>query len=108
MRKNSYLRPLPSEDSDPLSGMANLFDVAMVFAMALMVAWVTRFHMSETLLSEDFTIVKNPGTKDMEIIQKKGEKIEKYKGTATSSSGKGKRVGAAYELENGEIIYVPE
>ncbi|WP_278832522.1 DUF2149 domain-containing protein, partial [Porphyromonas cangingivalis] len=25
-----------------------------------------------------------------------------------SSKSKGKRVGVAYELENGEIIYVPE
>ena len=28
-------------DADPLAGMANLFDVAMVFAVALMVALVS-------------------------------------------------------------------
>ena len=57
---------------------------------------------------DDFTMVKNPGKSDMEIIQKKGEKIEKYKGSKGSSEGQGQKVGTAYQLENGEIIYIPE
>ena len=47
----------------------------------------------------------------MEIITKKGEKIEKYTPSEDSPSDKssrGKRVGTAYQLESGEIIYVPE
>lgn len=96
------------EDDDPLSGMANLFDVAMVFAVALMVALVSRFQMTEMLTSDEFTMVKNPGKSNMEIIRKKGEKIEKYKGTAGNSEGKGTKIGTAYQLENGEIIYIPE
>ena len=46
----------------------------------------------------------------MEIITKKGEKIERYTAdkNSESSGDKGKRVGTAYQLENGEIIYVPE
>ena len=38
------------------------------------------------------------------------EKIERYTADKnTEGSGdKGKRVGTAYQLENGEIIYVPE
>ena len=40
---------------------------------------------------------------------KEGNKINKYTPSKEQSSGsKGKRVGIAYELENGEIIYVPE
>ena len=31
-------------DSDPMGTVANLFDVAMVFAVALMVALVSRFN----------------------------------------------------------------
>ncbi len=98
------------EDYDPLSSLTNLFDVAMVFAVALMVALVTRFNMTEIFSQEDFTMVKNPGTEQMEIITKKGEKIEKYKSSEEQSESKsrGKRVGVAYQLENGEIIYVPE
>lgn len=91
-----------------MSGLTNLFDLGMVLAVALMVALVTRHNMPEMLSNEDYTIVKNPGKSNMEIIQKKGKIIEKYKGKKGSSKGKGKKVGAAYQLENGEIIYIPE
>ncbi len=99
------------DDHDPLAVLTNLFDVAMVFAVALMVALVTRFEMTEMFSQEDFTMVKNPGTEQMEIITKKGEKIEKYTPSEEqddSSNSRGKRVGTAYQLDNGEIIYVPE
>lgn len=98
------------EDSDPISVVSNLFDVAMVFAVALMVALVTRYNMTEILSKEDFTMVKNPGKENMEIITKEGERINRYTPSEDRSpSGKrGKKVGIAYELENGEIIYIPE
>ena len=93
-----------------MSMLSNLFDVAMVFAVALMVALVFKFNMTEIFSQEDYTIVKNPGKENMEIITKEGEKINRYTPSEDQSqSGKrGKRVGIAYELENGEIIYVPE
>lgn len=107
--KRNLLRK--EEDNDPMSVVSNLFDVAMVFAVALMVALVTRYNMTEMLSNEDFTMVKNPGKENMEIITKEGEKINKYTPSEdqTSKNGKrGKKVGIAYEMENGEIIYVPE
>ena len=99
------------EDNDPMSVVSNLFDVAMVFAVALMVALVTRYNMTEMLSQEDFTVVKNPGKENMEIITKEGEKINRYtpsEDQEKKSGARGKKVGIAYELENGEIIYVPE
>ena len=98
------------EDSDPISVVSNLFDVAMVFAVALMVALVTRYNMTEMFSKEDFTMVKNPGKENMEIITKEGEKINRYTPSEDTdpSSSKGRRVGVAYELDNGDIIYVPE
>ncbi|MDR1526427.1 MAG: DUF2149 domain-containing protein [Dysgonamonadaceae bacterium] len=98
------------EDTDPLSVVVNLFDVAMVFAVALMVAMVMHLNLTEVFTKEDFTIVKNPGKDNMEIITKEGNQINRYTPSDEQSSGKakGKRVGVAYELENGEIIYVPE
>lgn len=94
-----------TDDNDPLSVLTNLFDVAMVFAVAL----VARYNMNEMLSKDDFSMVKNPGTEQMEIITKKGEKIETYKASKNqeSSGNKGKRVGTAYQIENSEIIYVP-
>lgn len=98
------------EDNDPMSVVSNLFDVAMVFAVALMVALVSRYNMTEMFSQEDFTMVKNPGRDNMEIITKEGEKINRYTPSEDNSdqSNRGKRVGVAYELENGDIIYVPE
>lgn len=71
--KRNLLRK--EEDSDPMSVVSNLFDVAMVFAVALMVALVTRYNMTEMFSQEDFTMVKNPGKENMEIITKEGQKI---------------------------------
>lgn len=108
MRRNLLRK---EEDNDPMSVVSNLFDVAMVFAVALMVAFVTRYNMTEMFSSEDFTMVKNPGKENMEIITKEGTKINRYTPSENqneSTGKKGKKVGIAYELENGEIIYVPE
>lgn len=98
------------EGQDPVGMLSNLFDVAMVFAVALMVALVTKFNMTEIFSKEDYTIVKNPGKENMEIITKEGERINRYSPSANQqkTGKKGKKVGIAYELENGEIIYVPE
>ncbi|GGJ94067.1 MULTISPECIES: DUF2149 domain-containing protein [Parabacteroides] len=99
-----------TEDHDPVAMLSNLFDVAMVFAVALMVALVTKFNMTEIFSQEDYTMVKNPGKENMEIITKEGQTITKYKPSESQekSGKKGKKVGIAYEMENGEIIYVPE
>ena len=97
-------------DVDPMSTVANLFDVAMVFAVALMVALVARFNMTEIFTKDDFTMVKNPGKADMEIITREGGVIKRYTPDENqeTTGQRGRRVGVAYELENGEIIYVPE
>ena len=55
MRRRRFT--LDDEDYDPMSVVSNLFDVAMVFAVALMVALVTRYNMTEMLSKEDFTMV---------------------------------------------------
>jgi hypothetical protein len=112
-RASRYARFARQEeaDEDPISAVANLFDVGMVFACSLMVAMVTYLNLGEMLSDESVTVVKNPGQSNMEIIRKDGRKIERY--TAAESSGgspegRGRRVGTAYQLENGEIIYIPE
>lgn len=56
-------------------------------------------------------MVKNPGKENMEIITKQGETINRYTPSENQDGQDGRRgrkVGVAYELESGEIIYVPE
>lgn len=110
MKKNPILTE-NDEGDNPMGMLTNLFDVAMVFAVALMVALVAHFNMSEIFSKEDYTIVKNPGADNMEIITKEGNEIKKYTHSdsdSPTSGSKGRRVGTAYQLENGEIIYIPE
>ena len=101
-------RETDAADDDPLSGMANLFDAAMVFAVALMVALVSYFKLPELLQMQDMTMIKNVGKEDMEIIVKKGKKITKYRASTDRGVGRGRKLGTAYRLENGDVIYVPE
>jgi hypothetical protein len=110
MRRKRRYSILTEDDGDPLSVVVNLFDVAMVFAVSLMVAMVMHMNMAEMFGKDDFTIVKNPGKENMEIIQKKGREIETYKasGQTQGEGTKGRRIGTAYQLEDGRIIYVPE
>ena len=105
-RKHHYFSD--DGDDDPLSGMANLFDLAMVFAVALMVAAVTNLQVADLLTAEEATIVKNPGKPNMEIIVKTENRIERYTASEAAGEGKGRRIGVAYELDDGQIIYVPE
>lgn len=102
---------LQDDDNDPLSVVVNLFDVAMVFAVSLMVAMVMHMNMTEIFGQEDFTIVKNPGKENMEIITKEGKEINTYKASGEKTNGDGnhgRRIGTAYQLEDGRIIYVPD
>lgn len=97
-------------DDDPLGAVANLFDAAMVFAVALMVAMVSSWRLTEFLTREDFTMVKNPGTAEMEIITQEAGEITRYRAedAGDAAGRRGRRVGIAYQLDGGEIIYVPE
>ncbi|AKB27015.1 hypothetical protein MSSAC_0332 [Methanosarcina siciliae C2J] len=98
------------EDQNPMTGVANLFDVAMVFSVALLVALVMSYHLPELLSSnEDITIVKNPGAEDMKIIIKdQGKPIEVLNMTDNIGGGTGEALGTAYKLADGRVIYVPE
>ncbi len=111
-RRRSLLRGgigSDSDEMDPLGFLINLFDVALVFALALMIALVSNLKMADLLTSKDFTVVKNPGKADMEIITREGGKVSRYvAGDAPAGSRQGQRVGTAYRLESGEIVYVPE
>jgi hypothetical protein len=100
---------LQQADADPLSTVANLFDISMVFAVALILALFSAVIMPELISApNEMTIVKNPGKPDMEIIRKKGIKIDRFRVTQKSIEGNGRRIGVAYRMPNGEVVYVPE
>lgn len=108
-RKRRSLGMLDEKESDPLSGVANLFDAAMVFAIALLLALVMSYNVPELLNPEaSVTIVKDPGDPDMQIIIKDMDNIQVLDMTEEISGGQGTKMGSAYKLENGLVVYVPE
>ena len=109
--KRTRRKGLLDEDSDqsPLSGVANIFDVAMVFSVALIVMLVVSYHLPQLLDPDaDITIVTNPGQPDMQIIIKEGQTIEVMNMTDRIAGGQGEVLGTAYELADGKVIYVPD
>jgi hypothetical protein len=101
--------PAPGEDEDPLAGIANLFDVSVAFIVALLIALATLFSSTEMLdPNSSSTMVKTNEDGSMEIITKDRETITVQKVTDRNLSGQGTRLGVAYELPNGQVVYVPE
>ncbi len=101
----------PGDDGDPLSGVVNLFDASMVLVVALILALAGSAGLAEVaarMSMQDITIVTNPGKPDMEMIIKHGEKIEHLRADDSRGEGRGERLGIAYRLDTGEVIYVPE
>ena len=103
--------PSPDEiaEEDPLAGVANLFDVSIVFIVGLMLTLFTVYRMGDLMDSNsEVTMVKTNAQGEREIIVKKGTQISAYKVTGKTAAGEGERLGTAYRLANGQIIYVPE
>ena len=87
------------EDDDPMSVGSSVFDVAMVFALGLMVAVVSRYNMAEMFSKDNFRMVKNPGKECMVIITTDGQKINRYtpsEDQSRKSWNKVKKVGIDY------------
>lgn len=96
-------------DNDPLTGVANLFDLGLVFIVGLLVSLFGAYHL-EDLLKQDseVTITKQSSNGQLEIITKQGKKIEAVRVTKEAAKGKGQRLGIAYRLQDGSLVYVPE
>lgn len=99
------LQPL----EDPITGVANLFDVSVVFIVAMIMALFMAYNMLDFIdPKSELTLTKKNANGEMEIITKKGKEIKVEKVTDKSLSGQGHRLGTAYKLEDGRVIYVPE
>lgn len=96
-------------EEDPLSGIANLFDVSIVFIVGLMITLFSVYNMGDLVdAKSEVTMVKTNASGQREIIVKKGQTITAYKVTGQTGTGDGERLGTAYRLANGQVIYVPE
>lgn len=101
--------PEEPPEEDPLAGVANLFDASIVFIVGLMITLFSVYNMGDLMSGDsEVAMVKTDANGMQEIIVKKGETIKAYKMTNATGQGDGERLGAAYRLANGQIIYVPD
>ncbi len=89
--------------------MANLFDIGLVFIVGLLMTLFSAYQLQDLFdQKSELTIMKQSSTGDMEIITKKGTKVKAMKVSKSKASGQGERLGIAYRLEDGTMVYVPE
>ena len=105
MRRRHLLNPVHHED--PMATMGNLFDIAILMGVGLLIMALSSFGLSDLLSTDDTTIVKNPGKSNMEITTRQGGKITRLKQTGNKSEGPGTPVGTVYRLQSGEMVWVP-
>jgi hypothetical protein len=105
-RRRISLNEPPLED--PISGVANLFDASVVFIVSMMIALFMAYNMMDLLdPNSEVTLMKKNASGELEIITKKGQEIKASKVTDQKLSGRGERLGTAYRLSDGRIVYVP-
>ena len=86
--RRGYRSLLTELDDNPLTGVANLFDVAMVFAVAILIALVSHLD--------------SPSAPDVEAVE-----LQRFEQSTETGSGEGVQLGMAYRLDSGEVVYVP-
>jgi len=90
-------------EDDPAASLLNLFDVWIAFAVALLLAMAAYYNRPfQSLKTEQAAAAQ------MEQLKKKGVKLDRYRPTNEKLSGSGERLGTAYRLANGDVVYVPE
>lgn len=95
-------------NGDPLDGIVNLFDVAIVLAVGFLVAALSAAGVSGLLTKQNMTIVTNPGTRQMQVIVKEGDQIVKLDmANGAQVQGLGTLIGSFYKLADGTVVYVP-
>lgn len=90
--------------------MANLFDIALVFIVALLLTLMATYQILDFFNPEsEITIMKKMNGQWKIIIKKKGKEIKVTRITERKIGGEeGIRLGTAYRLKDGRVIYIPE
>ena len=96
-----------AENDDPILSVVNLIDIFLVIIAALLIT-VAQNPLLSPVAQRDVTVITDPGKPNMEIVVKKGEKVERYKSSGAIGSGDGEKAGVAYRMKDGSIVYVPE
>lgn len=98
-----------TRDDDPLANVANLFEVGVLLALGFLIALISALNLLAMFDAKSkVTITTEQADGSLEIVVKDGEKISVRRVTKNVSSGDGTRLGVAYRLADGTVVYVPE
>lgn len=99
---------LPEAD-DPMNAVINLIDIFLVFIVAVLVSFLSALGLTDLLAKDSqVTVVKKSADGEMTIVTKRGQKLEAVKITRSEAEGRGVRLGVAYQLEDGGMVYLPD
>jgi hypothetical protein len=91
-------------EDDPLAGLINLFDVWMVFSIALLLALVACLNK----LPQSASAGLAQAAAAVEPVSSRSRKLPHYRASHDKLNGEGVRLGTAYRLKSGDVVYVPE
>ena len=80
-----------AEADDPILSVVNLIDVFLVIIAALLLAVAN--NPVNAFSQDDYTLIKNPGEANMEVLIKQGETLQHYKASARLARAKVPRPG---------------
>ncbi|WP_373649967.1 DUF2149 domain-containing protein [Schlesneria sp. DSM 10557] len=102
MRRKVRRWEAASED-DPLAGLVNLFDLWMVFSIALLLALVSASR------TPDVRSAAAPEPATTEVTPSEQQtRLDQFRVSHEKLKGEGQRLGTAYRLKSGEVVYVPD
>lgn len=86
-------------DDDPFSLLVNFFDCSIVFALGFMVALLAQKKPTDADAAS-----RPPGTPE---VSARSQEVPMKK-TEDRAAGPGERLGVAYRLPSGDVVYVPD
>ncbi len=92
-------------EEDPAGGLLNLFDVWIAFSVALLLALFGYIQNTpQRVPSADSANLAKPVSEALRNPQK----TPRFRPTHSPLTGTGTRLGTAYQLQNGDVVYVPD
>jgi len=108
MKVGRRARSKPDRAGDPLDGLVNLFDLAIVLSVAFLLAALASLKLTSLLGQKDITVVARSADGTETIIQKHGNQVKVLHVTAEQATGSGVKLGTVYQLQDGRVVYVPD
>lgn len=104
MRKRRPRRWEACDEDDPLAGLVNLFDLWMVFSIALLIVLVGSSKRRDPARADGSHAYDTP----QPVSLSEARALDRFTLSQEELSGSGEKLGTAYRLPSGEVICVPD